>query len=167
MLVVIRSVRELRFGELMAVYEQSNLEMGRRLWPQETRDRQFALAEQDFFDYLRQCFFTLPGSVYCLWQEDGHYVSALRLEPWKDGLLLTGLETTPSRRKKGYACKLVRGVQAYLARQGTVRLYSHISKCNEASIGVHMKCGFRKLFDYAAYNDGSTDRKAWTYIYEL
>lgn len=167
MLVVISSVRELRFGELMGVYAESNLVLGRRQWPHETQDRQLALAEQDFYDYLRRCFFKIPGAVYCVWQEAGHYVSALRLEPWKDGLLLTGLETAPEQRGKGYACDLIRGVQAYLAQQGTVRLYSHISKRNDASIGVHEKCGFRKLSDHAAYNDGSVDMKARTYIYEL
>ena len=166
MLVVISSMRELRFGELMSVYEQSNQELGHRQWSHETRDRQLALAEQNFYDYLRQCFFRISGAVYCIWLEGGHYVSALRLEPWKDGLLLTGLETAPAQRKKGYALDLLWSVQVYLVQRGTVRLYSHISNRNAASIAVHEKCGFRKLSDYAAYIDGSADVKAGTYIYE-
>lgn len=167
MLVVIRSMRDLLFGQIMAVYEQSHLEQGRQQWPDEAEGRQLALAEQAFFDYLRQCFFTLPGATICVWQVDGRYVSALRLEPWKDGLLLTGLETAPEQQGKGYACDLIRGVQGYLAQQGTVRLYSHINKHNKASIAVHKKCGFKKILDHANFLDGSIDCYSGTYIYEL
>lgn len=166
MLIVIRCMRDLQFGELMKVYRQGNLENGRENWPYETSVRQLALAEQDFYDYLRQCFYTHPGAVYCVWQESGHYVSALRLEPWKDGLLLTGLETAPEQRRKGYAYHLIRSVQAHLAQQGAVRLYSHINKHNMASIAVHEKCGFKKVLDHAVYIDGSVDRKSSTYLYE-
>lgn len=167
MLVLVRMARELRFGELMGLYEESNLEKGRLLWPHETEARQLALAEQDFFDYLRQVFFTLPGAMYCIWQKNGRYVSALRLEPWKDGLLLTGLETAPQSRNRGCACDLIRSVQAFLSQQGPVKLYSHIRNCNKPSIRVHEKCGFQKVFSYAAYTDGSVDVKSGTYRYEL
>jgi RimJ/RimL family protein N-acetyltransferase len=165
MLGVIRSMSELRFGELMRVYEQSNLEKGRQNWLYETKARQVALAEQDFYDYLRQCFFAISGAVYFVWQVTGHYVSALRLEPWKDGLLLTGLETSPGQRGKGYASELLQSVQAYLEQQGAFMLYSHINKRNAASIAVHEKCGFRKLYDHAVYVDGSVDSISATYIF--
>lgn len=167
MLIVVRSMRDLLVGQIMAVYEQSNLEQGRRRWPNEPEGRQLALAEQDFFDYLRQCFFTLPGAVVCVWQVDGRYASALRLEPWKDGLLLTGLETAPSQRGKGYACALIRAVQANLSKRGEVKLYCHISKENAASIAVHEKCGFRRIHDYAVYLDGSVDTRSVTYKWEI
>ena len=166
MLIVVRSMRDLLFGQIMAVYEQGNLEQGRRKWPDEPEGRQLALAEQDFFDYLRQCFFTLPGAVICTWQVEGRHVSALRLEHWKDGVLLTGLETAPDQRGKGYACALIRAVQDYLSQQGKGRVYSHISKGNAASIHVHEKCGFRKIYDHAVLLDGSVNRKYTTYIYE-
>ena len=166
MLVVIGSMRELRFGELMQVYGESNLEKGRRCWLYETEDRQLALAEQDLYDYLRQCIFAVPDAALCVWQESGHYVSALRLEPWKDGLLLTGLETAPERRGKGYARALIRAVQGYLVQQGKGKLYSHINKSNTASICVHEKCGFRRIYDYAAYVDGSVDRASKTYLWD-
>jgi RimJ/RimL family protein N-acetyltransferase len=164
MLVVISNLRELRFGELMEVYKCSNQENGKQNWPDETLERQLALAEQDFYDYLRQCFFKITGAVYCVWRVSGHYVSALRLEPWKDGLLLTGLETAPEQRGKGYAYDLIRAVQTHLAQQGTVTLYSHINNHNTASIAVHEKCGFRKLLDHATYLDGTVDCHSGTYI---
>lgn len=166
MLVVIRSMRDLRFGELMRVYEQSNLEQGRLKWPDEPEGQQMAQAEQDIYGYLRQCLFTLPGAAVCVWQVEGQYVSALRLEPWKNGMLLTGLETAMDQRGKGYANALIRAVQEQLAQQGKVRLYSHIRKVNAASIHVHEKCGFRLFRDHAVFLDGSVDRRSSTYIYE-
>lgn len=159
-------MKELPFGELMAVYAESNTEAGRQRWPHETTDRSIALAEQDFYEYLRHGFFRMPGAVYCLWMENEVCVSALRLEPWKDGMLLTGLETAPERRNRGYACALIRGVQVYLGRQGGVRLYSHIRKRNTPSIHTHEKCGFRKISDMAVYIDGSVDSQGSTYLYE-
>lgn len=167
MLAVFRSMRDLRFGELMKVYEQSNLEQGRLKFPQESEGRQLALAEQECYGYLRQCFFTLPEAAVCVWQVEGRYVCALRLEPWKDGMLLTGLETAPEERGKGYACALICAAQEYLSRQGKGKLYSHISKGNAASIHVHEKCGFRKIRDHAVFLDGSVGRKSSTFLYEM
>lgn len=166
MLTVFRSMRELRFGCLMDVYAQTNHELGGACWPEEPKCRAVALAEQDFYDYLSGCFFRTAGAVCCVWQEEGSYISALRLETWRDGMLLTALETAPEHRGRGFACALVRSVQTYLREQGPVRLYSHISKRNTASIAVHEKCGFRKIHDYAAYLDGSVDNCSATYIYE-
>lgn len=166
MLVIIRSIRELQFTALMDIYEQSNLEAGQQQWPQEHEARQLALAEQDFFDYLKQSFFPTPGAIYCLWKQEHQYVSALRLEPWQDGLLLTGLETAPAHRRKGYALALIRSIQQHLAQQEAVRLYCHINNRNTASIGVHEKCGFRKCSDIAVFIDGSANRNSATYKYE-
>lgn len=148
MLAVIGSMKELRFGQLAEVY---------------ALDRR---AEQDFYQYLRECFFKTPGAVYCVWQEGSVYVSALRLEPYRDGLVLAGLETPPDRRNQGYAAALIRAVQSWLVEQGRGILYSHISHRNGASIGVHQKCGFRKILDHAVYVDGSVDSRAGTYVYE-
>lgn len=166
MLTVIRSMRELRFGRLMDVYAQTNRDTARERWPLESESYAVALAEQDFYNYLATCFFCTPGAVYCVWQAEGRYVSALRLEPWRDGLLLEGLETAPERRNYGCACALIRAVQACLRELGAVKLYSHIGKRNTVSVAVHEKCGFRKLYDHAVYADGSVDSRSGTYIYE-
>lgn len=118
-------------------------------------------------EYLRYEFFTATGSVYCLWLIDGLCVSAARLEPWRDGILLTGLETAPDCRNRGYARALLQSVQAYLKEQGRDRLYSHIHHRNVASIHVHKICGFRKISDCAAYLDGSVVSHSGTYLIEL
>jgi len=71
----------------------------------------------------------------------GRYVSALRLEPYRDGLLLEALETAPEQRRKGFAAALIRAVQCFL--EGKTKLYSHVDKRNLSSLKVHEKCGFR------------------------
>lgn len=155
MLYLAKSLRQLRFGELMEVYMQSNLE--------KAADTGLLQVEQDFYQYLHDCFFSTPNAVYALWVEEGKYISALRLEPYKDGLLLAALETAPQYRCKGYAQKLVEAVLAEFAGQ---RIYSHVDKRNVASLAVHEKCGFRKILDFAAYIDGSIDSSAITLCHQ-
>jgi RimJ/RimL family protein N-acetyltransferase len=157
-------MRELPFEQLMSLYAESNQHRAMRQYPHETLARGMALVEQDFSDYLRNDFFVAAGAMYCLWMEEGEYVSALRLEPWKDGLLVTALETAPAYRGKGYACALLTAVQSMLAQQGASRLYSHIEKGNRASIRVHGKCGFRKISDIAALLDGTITAQMETYL---
>ena len=125
----------------------------------EPEDRQIALAEQDFYQYLKDCFFPTFGAVYAVWMEENEYISALRLEPYKDGFLLEALETAPKHRRKGYAVKLIRAVLAQMPDQ---RIYSHVSKRNVPSLAVHEKCGFRKISDSAIYIDGSVNHRACT-----
>ena len=103
----------------------------------------------------------MAGSVYAIWVEKDVYVSALRLEPYEDGLLLEALETAPAYRRKGYAEKLMRAVQMEFPQ----KIYSHVSKKNTASLAVHKKCGFRQVLDYAKYIDGSVVRNAVTLCY--
>ena len=126
MLIVAKSLKDLRFSELMQVYAQSNLEAAKE---RKHLPSMFALqlAEQDLRQYLQEVFFRTPGARCCIWEESGRYVSALRLEPYRDGLLLAALETAPDDRNRGYASILVREVQKYLARQGNVKLYSHVN----------------------------------------
>lgn len=165
MLMVAKSLRELRFGELMEVYAESNQEKAED-WPDLSRGFALQLAEQDFFQYLKKVFFSTPRAVCCLWEEEGCYVSALRLEPYRDGLLLEALETAPAQRKKGYASALIRAVQDFLAEQGPVKLYSHVHKGNSASLRTHETCGFSVISDHAVYISGSVDYRCCTCLYE-
>ena len=148
----------LRFGELMQVYAESNRENGRIRAPGLSAERQAAQAEQDFYAYLRDDFFRTRGAAYGVWEIGGVYVSALRLEPYRDGLLLTALETRPDQRGKGYAKDLVS--QAVAAAGQTV--YSHVGKKNTASLRVRLACGFEKISDSALYLDGSADSRCMT-----
>ncbi len=78
MLYLARSLSQLHFGSLMAVYADANRENGREAWPEEPEMRQIQLAEEDFYRYLSQVFFKNAGAVYAVWKENGRYVSALR-----------------------------------------------------------------------------------------
>lgn len=163
MLKLFYSLRDLDFPALMNVYSQSNDLNGQENWPDEPAGVQLLLAEQEFRNYLREVFFPTEGSVYAVWEERGRYVSALRLEPYRDGLLIAGLETSPEFRQMGFASALLSQVQSRFPGR---RLYSHIGKDNDASAGVHTRCGFKKILDYAAYVDGSVSRRAATFLFE-
>ena len=107
MLYLARSLSQLHFGSLMAVYGEGNPENGREAWPEEPEMRQIQLAEEEFYRYLSQVFFKTPGAICAVWEESGRYVSALRLEPYRDGLLLEALETDPEQRRRGYSAGLI------------------------------------------------------------
>ena len=165
MLLIAKSLRGLSFPKLMEVYVEGNRENGGNRYPGETPDRQLALAEEDFREYLSQVFFAAEGAAYFILEEAGRYVSALRLEPYEDGLLLEALETAPEERRKGYAAHLICEVVAYLKKSGPVRMYSHVLRGNTASLRTHEKCGFRQISDSARYIDGSVNRRAVTMLY--
>lgn len=160
MLFIAKSMKELDFRRLMEIYTEGNQENGADRWPEETPDRQLALAEEGFYDYLKNDFFRQEDACYAVWVENGQYVCALRTEPYKDGLLLEALETKPAERRKGYAVKLIQAVQVQLPKNG--KLYSHVSKRNAASLKAHEKCGFKKITDCAVYVDGSVNSRAFT-----
>ena len=162
MLILAHSIRELRFGDLMEVYEDSNREKAGD-WPNLPPMFALQLAEQDHREYLQDVFFRTPGAVLALWEENGTYVSALRLEPYKDGLLLNALETAPIHRKKGYAARLIRAVQENM---GNVKIYSHVNKRNVPSLKTHEVCGFRVISDCAVFLSGSVDYRSCTLLYE-
>lgn len=163
MLIVAKNMKDLSFGKLMEVYCEGNLENGQENWPDEPEGRQIALAEQDFYNYLQQIFFKTVGASYLIWEERGQYTCALRLEPYRDGLLLEALETLPAMRQKGYAAKLM--LEALLFAED-VPVYSHVSKRNIPSLRTHEKCGFERILDYAVYADGSVNDKACTLCYQ-
>lgn len=166
MLRVAKKLNQLSFGALMEVYLDANRDQGAVLAPGEPEARQIQVAEERLYSYLHDDFFTHPGAFYCVWEESGKYVSALRLEPYRDGLLLEALETAPDQRGKGYAVRLIQAVQQYLSEQGSIRIYSHVDKKNEASLRTHRRCGFEAFLDYAAFIDGSVNRRSCTLRYE-
>ncbi len=154
---------ELSFGKLMEVYAESNLENGQEFWPEESQPRQIAMSEQNFYNYLQQVFFRTSGAFYAVLEQKGQYVSALRMEPYRDGLLLEALETAPEQRCRGYAKVLIQNV---LKHTGNTKIYSHVGKRNRASLRTHESCGFRIVSDGAVYADGSVNRRSYTLCYE-
>ena len=159
MLKFAKRLGELNFGALMEVYEEGNLENGALRYPNLPENEQLLRAREDFYAYLKDHFFPEPGAVCAVWEENGRYVSALRLEPYEDGLLLEALETAPGARGRGYAKQLV---MAVLSTLGSQTVYSHVSKKNAASLAVHKACGFQRISEHAAYIDGSVSANACT-----
>lgn len=160
MLKWVRRIDQLPFSRLMTIYEEGNREKAREEFSHLPTDAALEAAEQEFYQYLRQVFFKTPGAAYALWEEDGAIVSALRLEPYRDGLLLAALETASAHRRKGYGEHLVRGVLEALPNE---KIYSHVSKSNRPSLSLHEKCGFRCISESAVYLDGSVSSRSCTF----
>ena len=158
MLILADSFEKLDFSALMDVYAEGNEENGVYFWPDEAPARRLELAQNEFRGYLLDGFFGTAKGTYCIWTEDGRYVSALRLEQHPEGMLMEALETHPIYRKRGYAKQLINAVAA-LFPAGT-RIYSHVNKANTPSLVTHQSCGFRKALDYSVCFDGSvSDRE--------
>ena len=163
MLKVIDKLSRLKFSDLMRVYEENNLLTGREQYPRLSEANQLREAEQDFYEYLRSVFFRQKDARYAVWEEQNRYISAVRLEPYSDGVLLCALETAPDYRRKGYGELMIRALQSYL--QG-MKIYSHVAKSNTASVELHKKCGFQIMKDYAVHMDGSVFHDSVTMVYE-
>lgn len=163
MLKIVKNLGDMSFSQLMEIYREGNLENGQERYPEEPLHRQLYLAEQDFYDYLSQVFFRTKGAVYLIWSEAGYAVSALRLEPYEDGLLLEALETAPEHRRNGYAKALILGM---LELYGGEKIYAHVHKRNIPSQRTHEACGFYKIMEYALYADGSVMQNSVTYCHE-
>ena len=155
---IANALRELDFAALMAVYEEGNRENAARFYPDEELSRGIFLQEQDFYDYLTD-FFREENAFYAVLEAGGTYVSALRCEPYQDGLLVEALETAPGARGRGFAGRLLREVQEFV---GDTPLYSHVGKGNVPSLRVHLRCGFSQVLEHAVYIDGSVSQRAVT-----
>lgn len=149
MLKLINSMAELNVRQLLDIYSYEKM------------------GETDFLSYLREDFFRQKGAFYAVWVVDGVYKSALRLEPYRDGMLLQALETAPGERRKGYAFNLMTDVIAYLKTKDCTTIYSHIHKKNIPSLQVHRKCGFREVSDTATLLDGTVTQNFCTMCCEL
>lgn len=160
MLRIINRMGQLNFRQLMDVYEEGNRENASQLFPKEPEEQGILLAEQSFYQYLRECFFVVPEAFYAVWELNGRYVSALRMEPYQDGFLLEALETLPTERRKDYASELIKAV---LEHMGQAKIYSHVSKKNMASLRTHEKCGFHRTLEHAVYADGSVLSNSCTF----
>ena len=154
MLCCFSSVHELNIRQLMDVYDQS-LSTG--------ADSGLARLEreQDFLDDLN-AFFSFGGAQLYVWEEERNYCSALRLEPYRDGFLISCLETAPDQRRAGYGSLLLSSV----VKKTNKPVYVHIEKRNNASISLHTKCGFVEISDHAVYVDGSVYQSSCTMRYD-
>lgn len=154
MLLKIMRYSDLDERKLMDIYCESNYENTDYFFPDEP-DKEKAVrdVESGFLNFLKTEFFTNDGNAYWILEENGVWVSALRLNLIEDGLYyLEALETPPKCRKNGYATQLLEGVIEKLKENGSFRICDCVSKKNKASIRVHEKCGFSIVsesgFDY-------------------
>lgn len=165
MLIIASSAREIDYAQLSFVYEESISINGKRQYPYLPENMQMIQAQQDFYSSIEQ-FFSEKSSQYAIWSLQGCYTAALRIEPYQEGYLIAGLETSPNARSKGCATTLLCEVLGFLSRNNIVNIYSHIDKNNYASRKVHERCGFSCIMDHAVFLDGSVSHRALTYCYK-
>lgn len=149
MLIICQSYCEIDIVQLLAIYQES-IELN-----METEQKSRFEVEEDFCEYLREIFFNDAGAICAIWVHDGQYVSALRLETFQDGYLVSGLETNPQARRKGFGRNLLRAVIAYVREKESCIVYAHIDKRNRGSYALHTECGFEQILDYGRLLDGS------------
>ena len=161
MMITITEFEDVDARKLMDIYAESNYENTDYFFPDEPdKDVAVRMVEEGFLDYLKNGFFTQPGASYRVLEENGIWVSALRLNRIQSDLYyLEALETRPDRRGKGYATLLLSGVLESLKRDGPFRLCDCVSKKNAASLKVHEKCGVRIVSDegYDYLNEEADD----------
>lgn len=162
MLTIITKPEDLPYSALMAVYEQTIGEKAANHYPCRDTHERLILAEQDLYQYLIEALRN-ETAIVALWSVQRRYVAALRLEQYRDALLLTSLETAPDDRRKGYASNLVCAV---LSAYPHHKIYSHVYSSNCASVALHRKCGFRQIATFAEFLDGSISHDASTFLYE-
>ena len=145
MLLKITEYRDLDKRKLMDVYSESNFENTDYFYPdEEDKDLAVRMVEEGFLAFLRDGFFSDPGASYWIREENGVWISALRISRIQTGLYyLEALETRPDHRKKGYASRLLSGIIDSLKQEGPFRLCDCVSKKNLASLKTHEKSGFR------------------------
>lgn len=166
MILWFRSFSEMNFDALMAVYEEGNRKHGMQRYPDVSEAEQLLYAEADFASYLTDVFFRQKGAAYCILADGDTYICAARIEEYKDGVLLTALETKPDCRASGNGKILLTALLEHCALCGNLPVYSHVDNKNVASMNLHLGCGFRILKDSARFLDGSVSTDSKTLIYE-
>lgn len=151
---------QMRFGELMCVYEEGNVENALDRYAGMDKNAAVLQVEQDFYNYLDEVFFLTEHARYFVLSENGKYISALRVEPYEDGMLLAALETRPGFRRRGFAKKLVRLVAEHIEKP----IYSHVLKDNMPSILTHYACGFERVLENAHFIDGTVSEECCTLL---
>ncbi len=156
---------------IMDIYAESNMENTDYFYP-ETEDKELALqkVESDFLEYIGTEFLSCPANAYWVLEENGVWVSALRLYKVKEGFYyIEALETRPDRRRQGCAFRLLNGLLEELKKQGAFRICDCVGKKNTASLKTHEKCGFSVVSDcgYNYLSDETDDRDfGMEYSYE-
>lgn len=154
---VYNSLTKKDFSALMEVYAEGNRENAEYFYPELPCEEGIKLAEEDFRKFLDK-FFSVSGNKYYILEDNGIFISALRLRDNKDFYYLEGLETSFAYRKNGYAVMLINEVCKYLMLRDLkdVVIRDCVSKNNHASLAAHRKAGFIIESEQGIdYEDGS------------
>ena len=144
MLLQVNAYSDVDPRKLMDLYAEGNLENAEYFYPDLDRVTGMKKVEDDFLAWLRTDFMKKPENTYWVLEENGVWVSALRLTELEGRLFyLEALETHPDHRRRGYAAKLLNEVAEALKKQGPFRICDCVSKRNTASIRTHERAGFR------------------------
>ena len=167
MLLQITDFKDLDSRKLMDIYAEGNEENVEYFYPDCT-DKALGLqwVERDFLKYLLEEFFNGRDKYFVL-EEDGEWVSALRLYSVDKGLFyIEALETKPDERRKGYATRLLLFVLDELKGGENFTVCSSVSKQNKASLSTHFKCGFEIETEAAqSLLDGSVNERCYGLAY--
>ena len=163
LLKIARDITEISYTQMCEIYETTILADAATNFGAMDSNLAVILAQQDLYGYLRQVFFKVSGARCGFWIVDDVACAALRIEPYDEGYLISGLETAPDKRRKGYAEALVRSTVAYLFAEGVLRVYAHVMKENISSMNLHSKVGFQKISEKATFIDGTVSADACTF----
>ena len=165
MVKYIRSIHDFSFSALQLVYADSITARARVLRPEDWDTEGLLLAQQELYQYFREAFFS-DGKSFCAALCSGDkYVSILRMEPYKNDWLLTGLETAPNERNRGNAAFLMGTVLDDCKKHGINAVYTHVYKNNPVSLHLHESLGFVRISDGAKFLDGSFSSDAYTLLW--
>lgn len=151
MLLCFQSMTDLDHTRLMHIYRESNLGNIPYFFP-DCKDTAEGLqkVEERFRSFLNADFWGKPENTYYIWENDGEWVSALRLTGLADFYWVEGLETAPDARRRGYAVQLYRAIFDRLkAREGSAHVRCAVGYGNEASLKTHASAGFQIKSRYA------------------
>lgn len=163
MLRKITKYSDLDERKLMNIYSESNIENAEYFFPDENdKDKAVKRVESNFCEYLKNVFYKREESTYCVYEEEGEWLSALRTNMVKAGLFyLEALETSPENRMKGYASHLLNDVIDEMKKEGSFKLCDCVRKRNTASLKTHEKCGFKIVsdigYDYLSNEECESD----------
>lgn len=168
MLLCFRTFDGVDGRRLMNIYAESNLENTAFFYPKLTDKREAVKkVEHDFLNYLKSEFLADGENLLFVWEEQGVWVSALRLYRVGDRrYYIEALETHPAYRRKGYGARLLRGTVEFLKEGGAFCLRSNVSKNNKASLATHKACGFSVVSD-CGYNELTQEAEEGCFGMEL
>lgn len=135
--------KEEMYRMVHSVYAEASYEIAKEKHP-EMQDLSKAIQEEEhyFVEKFLGKFMSKDENTYYVWEENGEWVSALRLTKLEGFYFMEALETAPEHRRKGCASELIKAVIQKLEEDESVVIRSNVRKTNTASLSTHQKCGF-------------------------